>query len=60
MGFNRFPKFAALESEGWVRVGAVPRLTGLWVMRRGSKEAGERWTQSERLGSWWCRRLPMS
>jgi hypothetical protein len=33
--FGPVPALAELEPRGWVRVGAVPRLTGLRVMRRG-------------------------
>ncbi len=34
-GYGAVRSVAVLESSGWVRVGAVPGLTGLWVMRRG-------------------------
>jgi|OpeIllAssembly_1097287.scaffolds.fasta_scaffold728671_2 hypothetical protein len=33
-GFGAVPRAATLERRGWVRVGEVPGLVGLWVMRR--------------------------
>jgi hypothetical protein len=37
-GFGAVPRAASLERKGWVRVGQVPGLSGLWVMRRGTIE----------------------
>jgi hypothetical protein len=34
-GFGAVPRAASLERRGWQRVGQVPGLVGLWVMRRG-------------------------
>ena len=37
-GYGAVPRAASLERKGWVRVGQVPGLSGLWVMRRGTIE----------------------
>jgi len=37
-GYGAVPPVAHLEAAGWHRVGEVPGLTGLWVMRRGRTE----------------------
>jgi len=34
-GFSAVPRVATLEAAGWVRVGQVPGLVGVGVMRRG-------------------------
>jgi hypothetical protein len=34
-GFFGVPRIATLEADGWVRVGEVPGLVGVRVMRRG-------------------------
>lgn len=34
-GFSSVPRVATLEAAGWVRVGEVAGLVGVWVMRRG-------------------------
>ena len=37
-GFGNVPAVEALEAAGWQRVGEVPGLVGLWVMRRATAE----------------------
>jgi hypothetical protein len=33
-GYGAVRRISVLEREGWQRVGAVPGLVGVWVMRR--------------------------
>jgi hypothetical protein len=33
-GYGAVPPVAHLEAAGWQRVGAVPGLRGLWIMKR--------------------------
>ena len=37
-GYGVVKKITTLERKGWVRVGQVPGLSGLWVMRRVERE----------------------
>jgi hypothetical protein len=37
-GYGAVPRVATLEAAGWVRVGEVPGLTGLWMMRRDATD----------------------
>lgn len=38
-GFGKAARVTTEEGSGWVRVAEVPRLVGLWVMRRGTTES---------------------
>lgn len=51
-GLGTIPLVAALEQQGWVRVGPVPNMTGTWMMRRGNVQAKhhERRASSRRSG----------
>ena len=33
-GFGAVPRISVLEREGWQRVGAVPGVRNVWVMKR--------------------------
>jgi hypothetical protein len=37
-GYGAVPRISVLEREGWQRVGAVPGVRNVWVMKRASAD----------------------